>query len=277
MLVAVVVYYVVVAFLYFRPEIMALIQGKDKIQPGSVPQATKQPVLVATGSAFTEPEPTALVPAPEPHLPAAAAAAAAALAAGAETSDAQEAKEPTMDDGTGKVLSSDDAAVADEYENPTENSEEAELAEAKRLLELSKENSSNPTDSAVVEGSASEELNQNEGNTVDDTHNITKFTEHHSEESDSHTFTSMMEPVDLNDDAQPLEMIQVDDELEVSDTLIGAGDLSNLLDGLSTGEIGAEDLAAVAPVFNETELSTRFAANKKRRNQEVESMFADDE
>lgn len=278
MLVAVVVYYVVVAFLYFRPEIMALIQGKGKIQPGSVPQAPKQPVLVATGSAFTEPEPAQQsVPVPEPHLPAAAAAAAAALAAGAETSDAQEAKEPTMDDGTGKVLSSDDAAVADEYENPTENSEEAELAEAKRLLELGKENSSNPNSSAVVEGSANEELNQNEGNTVDDTHNITKFTEDHSEESDSHTLTSMMEPVDLNDDAQPLEMIQVDDELEVSDTLIGAGDLSNLLDGLSTGEIGAEDLAAVAPVFNGTELSTRFAANKKRRNQEVESMFADDE
>lgn len=270
MLVAVVLYYVVVAFLYFRPEIMALIQGKSK---GTADTGAKpaQPVLVTTGSAFAEQEE---VVAPEPHLPANAVAAAATLAASEK--EAAAAKDPTMDDGTGKVLTSDDAAVADEYENPTEDAEEAELAEAKRILAQAKENSSNPDSAAVVEGSDNEELNQNEGNFVENTHNVTKFTENESEESGSSAMSEYTEPVDLNEDAQPLEMIQLDDELEVSDTLIGAGDLSNLLDGLATGEIGAEELAEVAPVFSGTELSTRFAANKKRRNQEVESMFDDE-
>jgi len=271
MLAAVVLYYVVVGILYYRAELIEFIKRKGRGGESPVAKAQVQPVLVATGSAFAEQE-EELVPTPEPHLPAAAVAAAAVLATtGTETSDDPEAKDETTDEGTGKV-NSDDLAVADEYENPAERAEEEEIAEAKRLLELGKSSST-----AMSDNFNNKELNQNNSSEVGSTHIIAKLANDNPSEPSPPTMAEFVEPVDLNDDTQPLEMIQLADELVVSDTLIGVSDLNNLLDGLATGQIVPEELAEVAPVFSGTELSTRFAANKKRRSQEVESLLSDEE
>lgn len=270
--VALILYYLVVGFIYYRAEIMARLTGGGK--PGAQTPAPSLPRARPTA-------PGSLVSSSSAFAPPASVEAAAPSANGTGPKKATEEQPASLETTEAKT---DDATTDEAFEAPAAPTS----PQHPPVSQLTPEQMAalvnfKPGSENMEEVPENESLGNQKGTTLvtlpDEISNPSDLT---SPAAPALVGAIMAEPAALAESSESLEMIELLPETLAADEtandglLIGADNLQEILSQVAMGNLTREQLQVDAPELEDTAVIEQFfATSKSRRRNEIQSLLDD--